>query len=139
MKSMMRSANMAMCACLGLLMLTVSAFANEAILPSDGIGTSANSVMMSPFSGLSFEEALLDAAPMVVAKKWGKNRRKKRKRRRKIRRAIGVAIGTAIIVNELSRASRGHYAGRGQCRRWLRSCDRGHRRACRRYDRECDY
>ncbi len=63
---------------------------------------------------------------------------KKRRKARRILRGIGAAIGTAIIINEMSRASRGRYEGRGQCRRWSRSCDRGNRRACRRYYRNCE-
>lgn len=32
---------------------------------------------------------------------------------------------------------RGRYESRGQCRSWARSCDRGYRYSCRRYDRSC--
>ena len=68
-----------------------------------------------------------------------RNKRKKKRRKwRKIRRAIGAAIVTGIVVNEISRSSRGRYRGRGQCYRWQRSCDRGYEEACRAFYRNCD-
>lgn len=68
-----------------------------------------------------------------------KKKRKKRKRNKKIAKAIGAAIIAGVVIGTAARVARGRHEGRGQCRRWRRSCDRGNDRACRRYYRNCDY
>ncbi len=66
-------------------------------------------------------------------------KKKKRKRNKKIAKAIGAAIIAGVVIGTAARVARGRHEGRGQCRRWRRSCDRGNDRACRRYYRNCDY
>lgn len=98
------------------------------------VSTAVKSVFeISPVFGA---QVLVKQELIQVARK--NKRRKKRKKWKKIRRAIGAAIITGIVINEVSRSSRGRYEGRGQCHRWRRSCDRGYEEACRAYYRNCD-
>lgn len=137
----MRLPYLAMCFCVAvvavvILFATPSSAANSlraGDVPSAPTGSMSPAFQFSPLLG---GQSRAEAEVIRVAKK--NKRRNKRKKWRKIRRAIGAAIITGIVVNELSRASRGRYQGRGQCRRWRRSCDRGYEEACRAYYRNCD-
>ncbi len=89
-------------------------------------------------SYLTFPAQTKPAAPLErYALK--KKKRKNRKRNKKLAKAIGAAIIAGVVIGTAARVARGRHEGRGQCRRWHRSCDRGNDRACRRYYRNCDY
>jgi hypothetical protein len=72
-------------------------------------------------SDLTFPARTKPAAPLERYAFKGK-KRKHRKRNKKIAKAIGAAIIAGVVIGTAARVARGRHEGRGECRRWRRSC-----------------
>jgi hypothetical protein len=65
----------------------------------------------------------------VVGRRGGRGRR--------IGRGVAIGLGALAIGAIAAEAARANSYGGGQCGRWLRACENGSYRSCRRYDRNC--
>lgn len=137
-------------------LVATSANAAEMRVPSTAPMTTAGSTIALPALPGAAEEAgeTVKVAQRRRGARRGFRRGRRVGRRRAVRRGVrrgrrgrrgrrigrGVAIGLGAlaigaIAAEAAR-SNGYYRG-GRCGRWLRACENGSYRSCRRYDRNC--
>jgi hypothetical protein len=63
--------------------------------------------------------------------------RRRGRRGRRIGRGVAIGLGALAIGAIAAEAARSNRYRGGRCGRWLRACENGSRRSCRRYDRNC--
>lgn len=63
--------------------------------------------------------------------------RRRGRRGRRIGRGVAIGLGALAIGAIAAEAARANGYRGGRCGRWLRACENGSYRSCRRYDRNC--